>query len=668
MARNFSVPDNIARIANQGPGPDGFFYKYRFPFERFMALRQFIPIPICILILNSGRRARQGNFMDWLTDLLHDSNRSLRAIPLFASVLHLAPITPAAQAQPYPAWIHSLDLYYDTSPDRVALTGNVLDFPVLVRLTNADFPFAEARDSGQDLRFSKPDGTPLDFEIDRYDPVAGKAEIWVRMDTVKADYKGRLARLHWGNPTAASASSPNDVFTGSNGFVSVWHLRGQFPTPRLNSVAGGKEAVPLNYDNNEQTAGIIGYADSLDGGASGDYLQTWEPFSDLSQGFTFSIWAYPTAAGPSAHFMDFGNGPARDNLVLCRGGATADLVFESYHTSAVSSVRVPEAITLNQWQYFAVTVAGKSARIYRNGSLLASATLNDTLINGLRRENNYLGKSNGAADAYFMGKLDEPVVSKTARSADWIKLGYANQKADQVLVTFVEPPTCQPRFGLPPDTTIDEGALLALAGWADCADHFEWSVVSGPAPRLLDPEVKVLNLAVPRVSGDTLSEFRFTAGYGDSTESGTVRVSIRDVIPDPRFTLPADLAWDGKDSLLLKATVENRAAIEASSQPALSYAWTLGGMEADTSWRSGGLLLKSAAGNGILTVGLCIHNNGPAICKEIAVTVTAVPVSIAKKKGNAPSQSFPGYRADGRRVGSFSAEPARPGPGPGLYP
>lgn len=613
--------------------------------------------------------------MVWVTDLADDSNRSLRTVLAFVSVFQMAAVIPSAQAQPYPAWSHSLDLYYDTSPNGVNLNGNVLDFPVLVRLTNAEFPFAEARDSGQDIRFSKPDGTPLGFEIDRYDSAAGKAEIWVRMDTVKAGYKGRLARLHWGNPTAASASSPHDVFKGSNGFVSVWHLRGRFPTPRANSVAGGQEAVPVNYDNNEQTAGIIGYADSLDGGANGDHLQIWDPLSDLSQGFTFSIWAYPTAAGNYARFMDFGNGQARDNLALFRGGTTDDLVFESFHDTARSTVRIPGAISLNQWQFFAVTVSGKAASIYRNGALIASDTLNDTLITGLRRESNYLGKSNWAADAYFRGKLDEPVISKTARSADWIKLGYANQREDQVLVSFVAPPTCEPRFAIPADTAIDEGSLLVLTGIADCADHFQWSVLSGPAPRILEPAVLVLNLAVPRVSTDTLSEFTFSAAYGDSAKSGTVRVSIRDVIPDPRFTLPAGLAWNGNDSLLLKATVENRAAIEGSSQPILTYAWTLGGMEADTSWRSEGLLLKSADENGILTVGLCIHNNGPILCKETEVTVTALPLSIAGKKGTGRSHGLPVYRADGRRVSTpaspggpgrshrtFSPEPARPRP------
>jgi hypothetical protein len=37
---------------------------------------------------------------------------------------------------------------------------------------------------------------------------------------------------------------------------------------------------------------------------------------------------------------------------------------------------------------------------------------------------------------YFDGSIDETVVSYTARSADWIKLCYMNQKAQDALVKF----------------------------------------------------------------------------------------------------------------------------------------------------------------------------------------------------------------------------------------
>lgn len=578
----------------------------------------------------------------------------------FSAVLLLAPAVP--WAQDYAAWAYHKEIYYDASATGAGLDGNVLDFPVLVRLTEADFPFAQARDSGQDLRFVKADGSPLDFEIDRYDSAARKAEIWVRIDTVKAGYRGHLARLYWGNPAAPRAGSQGGVFAGAGGFASVWHLRGRYPTPRANSRAGGQDAVPVNFDGDEQVDGIIGFADSLDGAASGDHLQTWEPFDDFSGGFTFSVWAYPTAVADFARFMDFGNGAGQDNLILSRLGSTDSLVFYAYHSASRTVLSTPGAIALNQWQHFAVTVAGKAAKLYRNGSLIASATLADTL-RSVRRGNNYLGKSNWASNAYFAGRLDEVVVARAARSAGWIKLVYANQRAVQSLVTFTAPPACQARFAPPADTAVPEGGSLALEGAADCADRFHWTVVSGPAPRLLDPDVKRLELRVPRVAGDTVAEFRFSARYGDTDSESVVRVAIREAIPEPRFTLPARLAWNGKDTLLLEPVVENLASVRASPAPDLRYAWTLSGLEADTAWRSSGLMLASAAGAGALTVRLCLHNDGPEACAETAVTVES-PTSLVLpgRSGAADSPGFR-YRADGRRMEAADAGRGRPGLG-----
>src|SRR5688572_14327016 len=96
---------------------------------------------------------------------------------LISALLALLPCAAAAQPADYSAWAHQKDLYYDASPKGADLAADVRDFPVLIRLDKADFPFAEARDSGQDLRFAKLDGTPLSFEIDRFDPGSGKAEI-----------------------------------------------------------------------------------------------------------------------------------------------------------------------------------------------------------------------------------------------------------------------------------------------------------------------------------------------------------------------------------------------------------------------------------------------------------------------------------------------------------
>jgi hypothetical protein len=202
------------------------------------------------------------------------------AVPGAAALALLSAL--AVPAADYSAWQHQKDLYYDTSPDGAGVSADLFAFPVLVRLGPADFPFAEARGDGRDVRFAKPDGTPLRHEIDVYDSAAGKAVFWVLADTVRGDHKGQLLRIYWGNRAAGASADSGGVFARANGFRAVWHLRGQYPTVRPNSVAGGMDAVPQNYDHDEQAGGLIGYADSLDGGDPGDHLQTWEPFDSLS--------------------------------------------------------------------------------------------------------------------------------------------------------------------------------------------------------------------------------------------------------------------------------------------------------------------------------------------------------------------------------------------------
>jgi hypothetical protein len=557
----------------------------------------------------------------------------------------------SAAAQDYSAWAHSKDLYYDTSPDGANVTADVSAFPVLVRLTAADFPFAEARGDGRDLRFAKPDGAPLHYEIDVYDSAAGAAAFWVLADTLRGNSKAQLLRIYWGNPSAGASADSGGVFTRANGFRAGWHLGGQFPVERRNAVPGGMPAVPGNYDADEQTPGLIGYADSLDGGNPGDHLQTWEPFDSLSGGFTFSVWAYPTAAANWGRFMDFGNGQAQDNLFLTRVAASDSLRFSSLTGATVHSVTAGGAIVQGQWQYFTVTVAGTTARLYRNGVEIAGGDLG-AAITDVRRGSNYLGRSNWGADAYFRGKLDEPEVASVARGADWIKLAYANQKAGQTLLTYTAPVVCAARFEAPADTSVPEESLLSLAGAADCADRYQWAQESGPPLRILDPETKVLDVSLPRIAADTSVVLEFSAHFPDSVRSGKVRVSIRNSIPEPAFTLPAALAWNGRDSLLLRPEISNAAALAASSHPDLNAAWKVEGDGVDTAWRSDGLLLQSAS-EGNFSVTLCLDNDGPPVCAKTAVAVDATvgldfprPVSLRQR-------AVPEFGADGR---------LRPGP------
>jgi len=564
------------------------------------------------------------------------------------------------------SWSHSQNLYYDTSPagaDVPVLIGN---FPVLVRLRAANFPFDQAMRGGQDLRFSKPDGTPLSYEIDRWDSAGAKADVWVRIDSIPGDSQGVLARMYWGKAGSVPASDGNAVFNPAIGFDYVWHLGGTGTGARPNSVGGKPAATPVNYDGDESREGMAGLCDSLDGNAVGDYLDVGNGYTEISPNLTISMWASPSRASVWGRLLDLGNGADMDNILFSRVGNSQDLVFQLYAASgqtAAAELKATGALALDQWQFFAVTVRGTAASIYRNGALVATGTL-AAQVSNVNRIHNYLGHSNWAADEYFAGKLDEVELSHFPHTANWFKLAYANQKPDQNLISFTPPtPQCtNAKFAVPADTSLAEASSLDLKGVADCASSYQWSAVSGPAPRILDPEVKTLHVALPRVTGDTTIVYRFTAVLAGASQTHDVAVHVKEAIPDPAFSL-SDAAWNGKDSLALRPVIANLAAILASPEPRLTYAWTLSGDLADTAWESDGLLLRSSPDGSILRVGLCLNNNGPLICDTATVTVSGT-VGLASPLGKKPPARAPLRDARGRRLPGESVLPGflRPAP------
>jgi len=167
--------------------------------------------------------------------------------------------------------------------------------------------------------------------------------------------------------------------------------------------------------------------------------------------------------------------------------------------------------------------------------------------------------------------------------------------------------------------------------------------------RLLDPEVKSLSLALPRVAADTAGVLRFSAHFRDSTRSREGRIAIKNSVPDPQFTMPADLSWNGRDSLLIRPVITNLPLILASPYPELHAVWTLEGLEVDTaSVADAGLMLYAPQSQGDLEVSLCLDNGGVPDCGSVTVKVE-VPSTLAGA-GKSPASSDPrsGYDVVGR--------------------
>jgi autotransporter-associated beta strand protein len=189
---------------------------------------------------------------------------------------------------------------------------------------------------------------------------------------------------------------------------------------------------------------------------------------------------------------------------------------------------------------------------------------------------------------------------------------------------------CDSLFKVTPETlTVDEGQPVVLTGRADCAQGRIWSIVKGPAPKILDPAVDNLNFIAPRVTGEVQIIYRFIAEYGKTTISKDVTVKVRDAIPDPLFTLPTTSKWNGSTSFKIKPTLTNPKALESSLyHPSLNYLWFLSVPAADTAQAGDSLVLSNPIQEGLFEVTLCLDNGGTVHCAVFAVNMEMATVGL----------------------------------------
>ncbi len=118
---------------------------------------------------------------------------------------------------------HQRSIVINAGPGGAAIAGNVLDFPLLVRLDKSFFPFDSVPDRGRGIWFAKADGTRRPFDIELWDSAAGTAALWVLVDTVFAGNSSQNLRLSW-NTTAGIDNSNRPAVFDTAGVLSAYGI------------------------------------------------------------------------------------------------------------------------------------------------------------------------------------------------------------------------------------------------------------------------------------------------------------------------------------------------------------------------------------------------------------------------------------------------------------
>jgi hypothetical protein len=343
----------------------------------------------------------------------------------------------------FSTWPNTMNIHLNTTSSGANATNNVFNFPLLIRLNPSVFSgFANTLPGGADIRFSKPDGTALPYQIERWVDAANNAdtaEIWIKADTLFGNNSSQYIMMYWGKTGISSTSDGATVFGTSNGFAGVWHMNSNpgGTAPQILDATGNalNASSRGSMTSSNMVAGMVGKAISFDG--INDYITMGNgPKVDITgnSDMTISAWArlsvlndWNAIAGKGDHqyLVQFRPSPVHDEFCIYDGANWQP----AYNLSKPS-------ITAGTWYFVTGTYnhLNQTLYLYRNGKQIASQSA--AQISSLRDDSLCVGVNSEYWSRYFNGIIDEFRLENTTRSADWIKLEYQNQKADQTLVVY----------------------------------------------------------------------------------------------------------------------------------------------------------------------------------------------------------------------------------------
>ena len=339
---------------------------------------------------------------------------------------------------PFAGWGHSTSIFLNTTASGADVMSLVTDFPVLVRLTSGNFNFSEAKANGYDVRFAKSDNTPLSYEIERWDAVNQQAEIWVKMDRVYGNDITHFINMYWGNPSAPGVSNAEGVFDTASGFQGVWHLNGAGNTTAYDATGNHYNGTPHGMTASSSVSGVIGLSRQFDGTSSYFTMpNTASSTLNLPENGYYTVSAWTNTNYLDAKYQGIVYKSNWQYGLQIHSDSTWEF-FEYKDGQGWESTRNP-AIA-GSWYNITGVRQGEHQYLYVNGvcvdSIITFGSMTNPRITNIDLQIGHCQDGGLEPDRFFNGKIDEVRIANIALNADWIKLCYMNQRADDKLVVF----------------------------------------------------------------------------------------------------------------------------------------------------------------------------------------------------------------------------------------
>jgi hypothetical protein len=340
-------------------------------------------------------------------------------------------------------WAQALRISVDTTPGGADVAENVIDFPLLVRLDDSNFPFDQASPDAADLRFMDTSGNTLDYEIDSWHPEQGTAAIWVLLPSIQGNSRVNQIVLYYGNPLAVPLSSGPGVFSS---FDLVLHMSdaADAVTSQLIDSSGHANAglVQSAPALRSIPTGIVGQGVQLDGNRN--YLATSLRLSSPPT-FSVSMW-FAAPKGSSGALAVFGANQAGNNGRFDRGvwmDSDGRLCFAVARNNRLFTVQSLASYSDDAWHFLVARFSGTGQYLMIDGDSVADDPTSTTVDSysgywrfGQAPIQSLSGLYEPKQSNLFAGAIDEIRVSSEKQSDAWIRLAFATQHPDGHVVTY----------------------------------------------------------------------------------------------------------------------------------------------------------------------------------------------------------------------------------------
>jgi biopolymer transport protein ExbB len=299
-----------------------------------------------------------------------------------------------------------------------AITDPIGGTALLIRLHDGNFPFANAKSDGADLRFvAADDKTVLAHHVEKFDGLLNEALVWVRVPEVKSGGQTVLW-LYYGNtgPSATSTSDAKATYDADTALV--WHFSDNGSAPQDATGNGNAAEKPGISIGGSYIAGGL----RLDG--TNPVTVPASPSLAIAPGgaWTWSAWVKPAALAPDA--VLFYRAEGAGTLII---GANNGAPFVEVNGSR-SPAGAP--LTVGTWAHLAVVAAGGQVTLFVDGESAAVLSASLPALNSPALLGGAAGRSG------FAGEIDELQIARVARPVGAIKLaaiGQAGEKSAKLL-------------------------------------------------------------------------------------------------------------------------------------------------------------------------------------------------------------------------------------------